>query len=207
MVYMSNNTEANFTEQIAKLISLILDPRVLIAPTAIAVSLKASKSVIISLTWVLLLFLLTAFPIICIIFFKTKKGVFTDNQVSNKIQRNNLYLISFIGIAVTLLIMILNKGPKYLITMLVAMFFSSLFAGILNKIIKVSVHMGAYVGAVVSLIASWGIKVLPLLLFIPLVGWSRIVLRRHTLTEVIIGGTIGLTITSLTFLLLLPFIN
>ena len=202
---MCNNSKSNTYGRIAELLSIILDPRVLIAPIAIAVSFHNSDNLIVSVGWVLLLLLFTVFPIIGLIAIQTKRKIYTDNQVSNASQRNIIYLIGICGIVVDLSIMVIYSGPKPLIAMVVAMLFSGFVAAILNRRIKVSVHTGAVAGAVVSLISSWGSLFLPLLIFVPLVGWTRITLHRHTISEVIIGGIIGLTITASAFYFLNRF--
>lgn len=194
-------------EHIAKFLSIILDPRALISPVAFAVSFRNSDNVVVSVGWVLLLLLFTALPITGLIAFQTKKGVYTDNQVPDASQRNIIYIIGVIGIVIDLSIMIIYSGPKYLIAMVVAMLLSGLAAAIINRRTKISVHTGTIAGAVVSIIASWGALFLPLLLFIPLIGWSRITLHRHTISEVIIGGILGLTITSITFYTLIRHFN
>jgi membrane-associated phospholipid phosphatase len=199
---MGNNAKINYLERIAKLISSILDPRILIIPIAIAIAFYNSDNPIASIGWVLLLLLFTAFPVVSWITVQTKRRVFADNQVPIASQRNILYIIGICGIVVDLCIMIIFSGPKHLIAMVVAMLFSGLVAAILNRKIKISVHTGAMAGAVVSLIASWGNRFLPLLIFIPLIGWTRITLHRHSISEVIIGGIIGLTITSSAFYVL-----
>lgn len=202
---MSNNAKPHVLECIAERISLIFDPRILVVPTVILVAFHNSDNLIVSVGWVLLFLLSTTLPVVGLIIVQTKRGIFLDDQVSNAPQRNILYLFGICGIVVDLFIMIIYSGPKYLIAMVVAMLFSGLIAAIVNRRIKVSVHTGAMAGAVVSLIASWGNYFLPLLFLVPLIGWARITLHRHTFSETIIGGFIGLTITSSVYYIFIRF--
>ncbi len=52
---------------------------------------------------------------------------------------------------------------------------------------KISGHMSVLTLACGILLRWYGTQVLPIFLLIPVLGWSRIVLKRHTLSEVI-GG-------------------
>ena len=62
---------------------------------------------------------------------------------------------------------------------------------IVNQKIKASIHMEAFTAfAVIEGILFGGYWWL-LLLLIPVVAWSRLTLKRHSLPEVIVGTTIG----------------
>jgi membrane-associated phospholipid phosphatase len=56
---------------------------------------------------------------------------------------------------------------------------------------KMSGHASALAAAVVIAILMFGPAWLPLLLLVPAVGWSRLVLRAHTLAQVIAGSLFG----------------
>jgi membrane-associated phospholipid phosphatase len=62
---------------------------------------------------------------------------------------------------------------------------------------KVSVHTTAMSGPLVALTYSFGSWVLPFFLLVPLVGVSRVVLHRHTVGQVIVGGLLGLVLTAI----------
>ncbi len=62
---------------------------------------------------------------------------------------------------------------------------------------KVSVHTTAMSALLVALTYSFGPWVLPFFLLVSLVGISRVVLNRHTVSQVIIGGLLGLVLTAI----------
>jgi membrane-associated phospholipid phosphatase len=49
----------------------------------------------------------------------------------------------------------------------------------------------------VALTYSFGPWVLPFFVFVSLVGISRVVLNRHTVSQVIVGGLLGLVLTAI----------
>jgi membrane-associated phospholipid phosphatase len=62
---------------------------------------------------------------------------------------------------------------------------------------KVSVHTTAMSALLVALTYSFGPWVLPFFVFVSLVGISRVVLNRHTVSQVIVGGLLGLVLTAI----------
>lgn len=64
-------------------------------------------------------------------------------------------------------------------------------------------HTTAAGGPLVPIVLQFGALTLPLLLLVPLVGWSRVVMGRHTVAQVLVGGLIGLGLTALQLLFFL----
>ncbi|MBN1221549.1 MAG: hypothetical protein JXM69_21690 [Anaerolineae bacterium] len=72
---------------------------------------------------------------------------------------------------------------------------------------KISFHSSAIsaaasIGLVTSGFSSWSTTAI---LLVPLVGWARVYLRRHTLGQVIAGGMVGMSMGL--FLLILGFVH
>ena len=53
--------------------------------------------------------------------------------------------------------------------------------------IKASGHVGMLTWLVCQLIFWFGTSMIPLVVFIPLLAWSRLALKRHTMIEVVVG--------------------
>ena len=66
------------------------------------------------------------------------------------------------------------------------------FAGIANRWIKLSLHMASLAFAGATLLSLWPPAGIAALLALPLLGWSRLRMARHTLPEVLGGSTLGL---------------
>ncbi len=67
--------------------------------------------------------------------------------------------------------------------------------GALRDIWKVSAHMAgtSFIFTLASILGNFAIT-LSTLIILPIVGWSRIKLRRHTLAQVVVGTLIGFVI-------------
>jgi membrane-associated phospholipid phosphatase len=131
-------------------------------------------------------------PLILWMFIKSKNGSYTNFDVSDKIQRNSLFLfiIPFLIIAT---IILYTTGQS--IVLWISVFFGlviTLVSQIVNIYVKSSLHvsLNIYLSFLIIPI-NYKVGVILLIMTI-LIGWSRIVLGRHTLKEVIIGAGIGL---------------
>ena len=65
-------------------------------------------------------------------------------------------------------------------------------AGVANRWIKLSLHMASLAFAGVALLGLWPPAGMAALLALPLLGWSRLRMARHTLPEIVGGSALGL---------------
>jgi hypothetical protein len=65
-------------------------------------------------------------------------------------------------------------------------------AGIANRWIKLSLHMASLSFAGVAAWPLWPAAAIVVLAALPLLGWARLRMARHTLSEVIGGAALGL---------------
>jgi membrane-associated phospholipid phosphatase len=75
----------------------------------------------------------------------------------------------------------------------------------INVYWKASVHAMGIAGPTVALIFGFGVLGALLSLLLPLVGWSRIRSKAHTLSQVIVGAFLGYVLTGAQFVLGLRF--
>lgn len=142
-------------------------------------------------------FFLIILPIAAWIFYHVKKGKYTNLDVSNRHQRRTLYY--FIYSVVVLFIFIqyyLNANwdfeAIYLLLLLILMGFS-------NYLIKSSMHT-AFNLFVAALYFSHDIYLgIAWLSLTFLVAITRLILKRHTLAEVLMGALLG-SIVSIAYL-------
>jgi len=105
-----------------------------------------------------------------------------------------------INTALVLLIMFLAGAPKLILIVIAAGALQLLCMLLITLRWKISGHCTAATGFVVLALALFGENLLPLILIIPLIGWSRIRLSRHTFTQTVAGIFLGaVTITALLY--------
>lgn len=191
-------------KKLAKSISLIIDPKHLVAPVVLVAASVGTQNWGETIIWTLITLGISILPLLILITIQTKRGVFIDQEVPGQSQRNQVYWFGNLSLFLCILLLLYFSAPWTLITLLVAMNITGVIGSLFNLRWKVSVHTGATTGAVISLFALIGNWAVPTLILIPMIGWARVSLGRHTLLEVIVGACIGGTITALVFGIMMP---
>ena len=152
-----------------------------------------------SLVNILLMIALVVIPIFSWIGWNVKKGNYTNMDVSDRKQRNSLYLFNFIVIAIYTGVLYFTKQRTDLLFIIVFLFILMLIMHISNFFINSSMHT-AFNVFVTALFFSLN-PILGIIWFVltSFVAISRIILKRHTPKEVIMGAFIG-TVVSLAYL-------
>ncbi|WP_373496874.1 hypothetical protein [Aquiflexum sp.] len=122
---------------------------------------------------------------------KTKKGTYTNFDVSDQQQRKGFYPFAITLFIVLLLVFWVFDFPKEVISKSLLFFAMVLLMALINLRLKASMHAGIafYIAVSVFSIGLWpGIILLVLAL---LISWSRLEMKRHSLFELIVGGFLG----------------
>jgi membrane-associated phospholipid phosphatase len=118
-------------------------------------------------------------------------GKVTDHHVSDRKQRAPVLLMALGSILAGLLVLEGLNAPPSVIAMVLAVVGGVVVLAVVSPFWKMSGHAAAIscsaVIAVLMLGAAWA----PLLLLVPAVGWSRVVLRAHTVAQVVAGSLFG----------------
>jgi membrane-associated phospholipid phosphatase len=118
-------------------------------------------------------------------------GKVTDHHVSNRKQRAPVLLMALASVAAGLLVLGSVGAPRSVVVMMLAIVAGILVIAAVSPFWKISGHAAAISSSAVIAVLMLGPAWLPLLLLIPAVGWSRVVLRAHTVAEVVGGALFG----------------
>ncbi len=177
-------------QKIANLISTIGNPLVLSVLVAIYNNFKhyPLKQALTLTGYILLIVIL---PIFFYINRKVKQGNFADHDVSARTKRPSLYLMGLGVIGLMIGVLYFTHQPKDIISGAWAAFGLILSSFLINFKLKTSLHAG-FAFLIALLVVPSDLLIGGILLaFACLVGWSRLVLRRHTLPEVFMGAALG----------------
>lgn len=177
----------------ALFISAISNPLFISIPFSYFLVLRTSGDPAYSLAWTIISMSFAGLVGLFVLY-GVKRGFFSDYDVTKRQERPPLF--AFTGIITVLYfiaIFILN-GPKILLVSLGALLFAILLAEIINTKIKASMHMAVFSSLSLVLIILYGGAFWLLLLFAPVVAWSRLRLKRHTPREIVAGTILGITI-------------
>jgi len=118
-----------------------------------------------------------------------KAGWINDVDMTDRRERPVFLAVFVISLAVASLVLYLLHVPEK--------FFVYTFSGLIMMIVaslitlswKISFHSAVTASVVTAITILGGIQFWPLYLLLPLVGWARVTLGKHTVNQVI-GGTI-----------------
>lgn len=182
--------------EVARWISAIVHPIAFpLLTLGLAAYFTTSGSLLKSIQYVVLALLLTSLPISIVVAIQVLRRKWTDLDVSVRRQRYALYPI---GIACMLALTgTLNYlgAPSVVVRSALAFGLANIADGLINFVYKVSAHA---TGAAACAVILWATVPAPLwelsfaaTLAALLVGWSRVVLKRHTTGQVLLGWAVG----------------
>ncbi|MGN7201610.1 phosphatase PAP2 family protein [Arthrobacter sp. SAFR-044] len=118
-------------------------------------------------------------------------GKVTDHHVSDRKQRAPVLLMALGCIAVGLLVLKAVDAPLSVVAMVLAVVGGVAVLAAVSPFWKMSGHAAAVSCAAVVSVLMLGAAWAPLLVLIPAVSWSRVVLRAHSLAQVVAGSLFG----------------
>ena len=137
--------------------------------------------------------------VVCIglfVLIAVRKKLFSDLDVSTREQRPLLFLFVSVVAVIYFLSLFFLQGPVSLLISVGGIFLSILvFSFFLNIRLKASIHGASIAAFAIAMILLYGRVYLLSLLLIPLIGWSRVRINRHTKKEVIVGTITGIILT------------
>jgi len=186
--------------RVAELLTHILNPTWLLLPVLALVTYSGTCSWLTALLWTALAASIVVIPLLAIIYRRVRAGVYADSQVSVREDRHLLYIVGAICTTIYALAVFLLDAPIELKATLVALFAAGLIAMGINFVgSKISIHTGGLAGLATVVVLVFGRGALVGLLLVALVGWSRVMLGRHTVRQVIAGALTAIVVTATVF--------
>ncbi|TLM84254.1 phosphatase PAP2 family protein [Pseudarthrobacter sp. NamE5] len=118
-------------------------------------------------------------------------GKVTDHHVSDKRQRAPVLLMALASILAGLVVLGAAGAPESVVAMVLAVVAGVVVVAGVSPFWKISGHAAAMSSSTVIAVLMLGPAWSPLLLLIPAVCWSRVVLRAHSVAQVIAGSLFG----------------
>ena len=183
-------------ETFARLTSSILNPFLVAVATLILLAFQATAATSEAVIWIFFSIAISVLPVVIavLVLVRMKK---LDGFFSNpREQRNGVYLLaSALGIIDCALYWYFH-APRLLSVLFTTGLIAVIIFMVINYYWKISLHTAFITGAVVVLVIVFGWKALFSVVFIPLVAWSRIVLKQHTIPQVMVGGLLPVVIVT-----------
>jgi len=192
----------------AKVVSVVFHPAILILLLPFLVVYRQTESSFYALKWQMFSALFV-FLAGLLVYLGEKYGIFSDSDLSKRNERNKFYAMIIILLLLYMGVVVFFEGD---LSMPVIIGFGALFGvvlfGIINHVFKISLHSGVACVFVITVGILYGINAFFATIgIVPLLIWSRLALKKHTLLEAISGGLLGGTITIATYIIGKIFYN
>lgn len=172
--------------KIASFISHFFAPFVLLPFFLFLVIAQSSYSIESKLISMGIINLVGILPIILMtVYLKYTKRI-SDWEMKSRNERHPVYLFSLI-IGIVVIFLLHRIGASQLLQYLFIIIGWHAAMMVINFFWKISVHVGAVTIVTFLLLHLYGMNWWPLTIFIPLVAWSRVYRKNHTVLQVI-GG-------------------
>lgn len=177
--------------RVASLISNVGSPPVVTSVTVMLMAFKIAGSV----AWIwgtIYVSLAILIPFLYVIWSVTR-GEITDIHIRSREQRRRPLLVALICAGVGWLVLALGAAPTAMTVVAAAIWLQTVVVFFITLRWKISVHTAAAASGATLAWTFLG-TVLPFLLVVPLIAWSRVRLRRHTLPQTLAGVLLGSTV-------------
>jgi membrane-associated phospholipid phosphatase len=172
---------------LARFLSRLFNPIVLNIVSFLIVGAAALATPAEGLQWAALCILVLILPPTMFYYVRLRQGVYSDEDVSIRQQRNELYAIGFAWVLISMLILGWLGLPRPFMGLLVCGLAMGLVGGFVNLFWKISAHASSIAAtATIALLYS---RPLGLVLWVCAiaVGWARVRTRNHTPMQVLAG--------------------
>lgn len=184
----------------AQIISTILNPIFLLIPIPYFLVLRSTHNQQLSNFWeVFSLIFILIFSIF--IFIGVEKKIFSDLDISKRKQRPLLFTFAIGLAAIYTVFLYFLSAPKILFIAIFTLILGLVIFEFVNRITKASLHVGTVAAFTTSLFLVYDGFFAFTFLLIPLVAWARIVNHNHTKQQTVIGATLGILITLVSYVI------
>jgi membrane-associated phospholipid phosphatase len=182
---------------VARLVSVVLHPILLpLLTLGVLVVYSPYGSPRQAIYWVTLGLFITAIPVAALVLVQVVRGRWTDTDVSVRRDRYALYPFGIACLVAAVTTYVAMRAPQVVVRAVIAAVVANTINWIINLRYKVSGH--ATTAALCAALLWFGIRTPDSTLWggaaslaALLVGWSRVVLGRHTRGQVVLGWGVG----------------
>ncbi|MFC9329041.1 hypothetical protein [Kitasatospora sp. NPDC057015] len=177
-------------QKAARITTDVLAPANLVIALLLLVGWHSTRSWS-GLGWGLLAALFCGVIPISIVLFGVKRGELTDKHIRVRRQRVVPMSLSLVSVAAGITLLYVLGAPADVSALVVAMLVGLVSSLLVTIGWQISIHNSVAGGSVMILLLVFGPWMLPTVLGAAAIGWSRIVLKAHTIGQVLAGTALG----------------
>ncbi|MGY0003854.1 phosphatase PAP2 family protein [Micromonospora sp. I033] len=199
---MRATRERTANGRLARLITEVLAPGVLVTALPLVAAARVSRSPQQFLLWAGTALVFCAVIPVGVILHGVRRGRLTDRHVGDRTQRARPLLTGLASVAVGTALLAALRAPAELFAVIVVIFVVGAACTLVNHWWKLSIHAAVAAATTAVLVLLFGPALHVGWLLVAAVGWSRVVLRDHTWPQVVAGVVTGAPLATGAFLVL-----
>ncbi len=188
-------------ERIANLTSNTLNPFLVSLVLILLLSFKSTSSTLDAVKWSLVSIAISILPVFSVIIYLVRKQRLESPFIITRKQRTKIYLVAGVCAGIGCIIFPYLGVPPTLRATFVAGLSAVVVFMCVNLLWKISLHTAFVTASVTVLIILYGSIAAVTVVLVPLIAWSRIELKHHSLTQVIAGALLAALIVVVVFYL------
>ncbi len=179
----------------AKIISNIFSP-VVVAPGAIAILVSqaglpgANRMTI----WIVVFFFASIVPVVTLMWLR-HRGAITDLNISQRDQRFIPLLIVLLSYGAAFIFVEWLQADNITRGLVFCSLTNIIIISFITRYWKISIHAFGLTSPLAALWVLWNAYAWPMALLTALVGTSRVILKAHTPSQVVVGSVLGFALT------------
>ena len=188
-------------ERIANLTSNILNPFLVSLVLILLLSFRSTSSAFDAVKWSLVSIAISIVPVFSVIIYLVRKQRLESPFINVRKQRTKIYLVAGVCAGIGSIIFPYIGAPLTLRAAFVAGLSAVVVFMCVNLLWKISLHTAFVTALVTVLIILYGSIAAITVVLVPLIAWSRIELKHHSLAQVIAGALLAALIVVVVFYL------
>ncbi|GAA2886399.1 hypothetical protein Acy02nite_41610 [Actinoplanes cyaneus] len=193
------NAGPTVSERIARIVSEVLAPAVLVAALLVTVGWHAGEEPGVSRWWGLPGAIFAAVIPLGYVLHGVRTGRLTDHHIPDRAARRLPLLFGIASLGAGLIVLVLLGAPREVLALLVAGGSGLVIFALVTHWWKMSIHAGVAAGALATLTAIYGPVALLGAPLVVLGGWARVRLTAHTPAQVVVGALAGALVAGTIF--------
>lgn len=188
-------------ERIANLTSNTLNPFLVSLVLILLLSFKSTSSAFDAAKWSLISVAVGILPVFLVIIYLVRNQKLEGHFIIARRQRTKIYLLAGVCAGIGCIIFPQLGAPKELMAAFVAGLSALIVFMCINLLWKISIHTAFVTASVTALIILYGAIAAATVVLVPLMAWSRIELKHHSLAQVTAGALLATLIVVAVFYL------
>jgi len=188
-------------KRIASLTSNILNPFLVSLVLILLLSFKSTSSTLDAVKWSLISIAVSILPVFLVIIYLVRNHRLESPFIIPRGQRTRIYLLAGVCAGIGCILFPYLGAPPTLRATFVAGLSAVVIFMCVNLLWKISLHTAFVTASVTALIILYGSIAAVIVVLVPLIAWSRIELKHHSLAQVAAGALLAALIVVVVFYL------